>query len=403
MLCISGLIPNSNQQIDNSELWKIPHPVNLFRNLPPRINDHLLNKFIEDLSKYHKIVVVVGNRSQGAGSLIETIAHKLQSPIITSLDAKGIINDENELCMGVLGIFGSPGSSISQNIIKNADAILAFGADDPSTFLTDKDGVQVRPLFLCDLDFTSPSHFYYYTGVLIGDISHSADLLAKNLKAKSDGEFLELAKKTKLEFFENHKFKPDPKYTSPVSFLQALSRRINSSSRQTVICFDVGDNTVWSALFLSLTKYQRVIQSTHLGTMGFCLPACIAAKVEEKNSTVIGISGDGGFQMCLGEFGTAVQYQLGLILIVFSNSVLGRMISQQTIPFGTTIVNPDFVAYAKAWGADGACIHNDSQIEQVLDQIFDYENKLIERHVPFVIEVKIDPQSKAPFTVAGGH
>ncbi|HLV33953.1 MAG TPA: thiamine pyrophosphate-dependent enzyme, partial [Spirillospora sp.] len=151
-------------------------------------------------------------------------------------------------------------------------------------------------------------------------------------------------------------------------------------------------HTIWAARYLQLTKRQRVLVSSRLGTMGFSLPAAIAAQLARPDDRVVVICGDGGIQMVIGELATAVQYQLPIILIIFNNNVLQNVATQQAARYGTDLHNPDFVALAKAYGADGAVIDGQTDVNEVLKQAF------ADRRVPFVIDLRCDPTILLPLS-----
>ena len=92
--------------------------------------------------------------------------------------------------------------------------------------------------------------------------------------------------------------------------------------------------------------------------MGYGLPAAIAAKLEDPTRTVVNYAGDGCFLMTGQELATAVQYGLNVITIIANNGMYGtiRMHQEKHYPervVGTTLVNPDFAAYARSFGAHG--------------------------------------------------
>ena len=99
------------------------------------------------------------------------------------------------------------------------------------------------------------------------------------------------------------------------------------------------------------------------GSMGYGLPAAIAAKLCHPDRAVVALAGDGCFQMTGQELATAVQFGLPIIVIVANNGMLGtiRMHQERRYPgrvTATTLVNPDFVAFAEAMGATGFRVHN---------------------------------------------
>ncbi len=147
-----------------------------------------------------------------------------------------------------------------------------------------------------------------------------------------------------------------------------------------------------SLQFLQLTKRQRVLVSSRLGVMGFSIPAAIAAQLAQPDHKVIAICGDGGFQMVVGELATAVQYRLPIIVIVFNNGLLQNVTVQQPTPYGTILQNPDFVALARAYGADGAVIDGETDVDAVMRQA------LAQRDTPFLIDLRCNPNIMVPLS-----
>ena len=178
-------------------------------------------------------------------------------------------------------------------------------------------------------------------------------------------------------------------YVHPAYFLTKLNQFLDETS---MLVLDTGAHTVWAARYLQLSQQQPVIVSSHLGTMGFCLPALIGLQMARPDHRAIGISGDGGFQMVVGELATAVQYKLPIVLIVFNNGVLQNVKTQQDVPFGTYLYNPDFVALANAFGIDAALIDGQTDVDDVLTQAF------TKRDRPFLIECRIDPELEIPLS-----
>ena len=176
----------------------------------------------------------------------------------------------------------------------------------------------------------------------------------------------------------------------PRDFLLPLGEALPADA---VVVLDTGAHTLWAAQYLRLTRRQRVIVSSHLGTMGFGLPAAIAAQLASPESTVVAICGDGGFQMVVGELGTAVQNRLPLIIVVFNNGVLQNVLDQQSIPYGTHLANPDFVALAQAYGAEGVVVDAGADIPGILEAALQRP-----RRRPLVIDLRVDPTLRFPLS-----
>ena len=121
---------------------------------------------------------MLGRRAVGCGAAIEALAEKLGAPIVTSLDGKGIVDESHPNSLGVLGIFGVPAVETTKQILRRADAILAFGVDTLKPFLTDDRDVQRRALVQCEAEFASLTHEYHRARTLVGPL----DGIARGLR-----------------------------------------------------------------------------------------------------------------------------------------------------------------------------------------------------------------------------
>jgi acetolactate synthase-1/2/3 large subunit len=130
------------------------------------------------------------------------------------------------------------------------------------------------------------------------------------------------------------------------------------------------------------------------GSMGYGLPAAIAAKLAEPNRPVVNFQGDGCFLMTGQELSTAVQYGLPVVTIIANNGMYGtiRMHQEREYPrrvIGTTLVNPDFAAYTKSFGAEGVTIEATRDFEPAL-------RAALAARKPTVIELKLEPEALSP-------
>ena len=130
------------------------------------------------------------------------------------------------------------------------------------------------------------------------------------------------------------------------------------------------------------------------GSMGYGLPAAIAAKVQDPQRIVVAFAGDGCFMMTAQELATAVQYQLALIVIVADNGMYGtiRMHQEREFPgrvSATTLVNPDFAAMAESFGAHGATIVHQEEFAPAF-------REALARRGPSVLHLKLDPEAITP-------
>lgn len=366
-----------------------------------RLPDEAYEIVAETLAERRAVVVCVGPRARGAGSAIERLAEKLGAPIISSLDGKGIIDESHPCSLGVLGIFGAPGLEITRDILQRAEGVLAFGIDNLGPFVTDESGVQVRELYQCEPDWSSVTQRYRRTRTLCCPLDVTARELAARLSPQEQDTRLDEARRRLRSFAKptgtagtstaeaGASSTRGGGFSHPGPFFARLNPRLDS---ETVIALDVGDNTLWGAQLLRLTHREPLLVSNQLGAMGFSLPAVVAAKLSRPDHQVIGICGDGGLQMAMGELMTAVQMELHVIVVVLRNSRLQRVAAQQEAPVGTELTNPDWVEMARACGAEAARITSDVDIDRVLDQALE------DRSRPFLIDLPLATDAEAPMS-----
>jgi acetolactate synthase-1/2/3 large subunit len=127
------------------------------------------------------------------------------------------------------------------------------------------------------------------------------------------------------------------------------------------------------------------------GSMGYGLPAAIAAKLVDRSRPVVAVAGDGCFMMTCQELATAVQYDLPIVILIANNGMYGtiRMHQEKHYPervVGTTLVNPDFAAFARSFGAFG------ERVEKTEDFAAAFERALASGK-PALIELKTDPEA----------
>ncbi len=154
------------------------------------------------------------------------------------------------------------------------------------------------------------------------------------------------------------------------------------------IATDVGQHQMWAAQRCRLESNRTFVTSGGLGTMGYGMGAAIGACVATGRRTVL-FTGDGSFGMNLNEMATAVTQNLPLVIMLMNNGVLGMVRQWQTLFFGerysqTTLDRKtDFVALAKAFGADAYAVTNQDELDAALDAAFAAEG-------PVLLDCRID-------------
>jgi acetolactate synthase-1/2/3 large subunit len=161
------------------------------------------------------------------------------------------------------------------------------------------------------------------------------------------------------------------------------------------ICNGAGNFSAWVHRFYRLRKFAAHVGPT-AGSMGYGLPAAVAMKRLHPEREVVCIAGDGDFLMTGQEFATAVQYQLPLIVIIADNGMYGtiRMHQERHYPgrvIATELKNPDFSAYAHAFGGFGATVETTADFATAFSAAQQSSR-------PAIIHLKIDPDAITPAT-----
>jgi pyruvate oxidase len=377
---------NENDNYFDIQQERLPKILTL---LPPPLE--AITMAINKLKSYTLIVIVIGNRAFKSGEAIMQLAKKINAPVITTLDAKGAVNEADDYCLGVLGVFGHPAVETTKQILQNAQCVLAFGVDTLKPFLTNDKDVQIRDLIEIEPGFSTLSQFYHRNITLVGDVTSIATSMASMLQPVSTNAIInELIYERKANLDITLQSLPTSNtYIHPIIFFNQLNTYIQQVKAFVV---DTGAHTLWTAQYLQLALGQQFIISSKLGIMGFCLPALIAAQTQYKNQVVLGICGDGGFAMSSPELATAVQNNLPIKLIIFNNGVLQNVMAQQLHAFGTSITNPNFVALAEAYGCYGLHLQDSSTIQESLELFFSKNDK------PFILSISINPQLPVPLS-----
>jgi acetolactate synthase-1/2/3 large subunit len=162
-----------------------------------------------------------------------------------------------------------------------------------------------------------------------------------------------------------------------------------------VLTCGAGNFTVWAHRFYEFRRYGTQL-APRSGAMGYGVPAALAAKVVDPRRLVVCIAGDGDFLMAGSELATAVQYELPVVILVVNNGMFGtiRMHQERHYPgrvIGTDLVNPDFAAYAEAFGCHGEPVERGEDFPEAFERALGAGR-------PAVLDLRVDPDALSPRT-----
>ncbi len=197
----------------------------------------------------------------------------------------------------------------------------------------------------------------------------------------------EAARKSYLAYIEP---KPLPGKVQYGDIVKGLRETLPADA---IICNGAGNFATWVHRYYQYRDFRTQLAPTN-GSMGYGVPAAIAAKIAEPHRTVVAFAGDGDFLMTGQEMATAMQYGANVIVIVVNNGMYGtiRMHQEREYPTrvsGTDLINPDFAALARAYGAHGETVDETAQFAPALA-------RSMASGKPALIELRLDPEALTP-------
>jgi len=185
--------------------------------------------------------------------------------------------------------------------------------------------------------------------------------------------------------------------SAPLDLWQVVQDIGTLAPRDTIITNGAGNYATWAHRFHRYGGMRTQLAPTS-GAMGYSVPAGVAAKIVDPARTVITFAGDGEYMMNGQELATAVQYNAGVVIIVFNNGMFGtiRMHQEREYPgrvSGTSLANPDFAALAQAYGGQGEVVDKTADFAPALERALAFTR---ERSLPAVIELRYDGELITP-------
>ena len=304
---------------------------------------------VEMIRKAKFPVLVAGieaNRNRANSNLVD-LAEKLNVPVMVTLKGRGAFDQAHRLYGGIfLGAFAK--GTFEDAVIGKSDLLLLIGVD-AIEFLPKPWGSTLPVIHIgsqANIDAAYPAEVE-----IIGNVNAILQALSQHSISPAEWDTAYLAAvheqiQTKLSYSEDD---------LPLHYIIQTARE--KLPADGILCTDIG-------AFNSMVHYMWPVYEPNtyfvtkgLSTMGFALPAAIAAQLARPEKKVICFIGDGGFLMCLHELAVCARLNLPIIIVVFSDSALGlikiKQIDSGFKPSGVQLTNPDFNFLIKAFGGEG--------------------------------------------------
>ncbi len=316
---------------------------------PPR---HELEAAARLLEEAERPAIIAGNGARPHRDAVIALAEHLDAPIITTFKAKGLVADSHPLAASVLGRSGTP---VGSAVMGRSDALLVLGAS-----FSDHTGIsRNKPTIQVDFDRMTLGKFHPVDIPLWGEIERTvAELMAAIPGVDRPDVRRDLAarwERWRKEKRRRARLTDERGRLHPAAVFEVMSEVVAGDA---ILPVDVGNNTYAFGHYFESGPDQDVLMSGYLGSIGFALPAAIGAWAATRGSRpIVSISGDGGLGQYLAEITTLVKYDMDVTHVVLNNSELGKISREQVSAirpvWQTSLVNPDFAAFARSAGAMG--------------------------------------------------
>src|SRR5271166_1799870 len=315
------------------------------------------------LNGAERITLLCGSGCAGAHDELIALGDKLKSPMVHAMCGKEHVEWDNPYDVGMTGLIGFASGYYAMN---DCDALLLLGTDFPyRQFYPQGSGVRIAQI---DLRAEQIGRRAPVDLGVVGDVKATLTALLPLLKQKWDGAHLAQARehyaKARKALDDLAVGTPGKGLIHPQQIAKAISDR---AAEDAVFTSDVGLPTVWAARYLAMNGKRRLVGSFCHGSMANAMAQAIGAQAAFPGRQVISLSGDGGFQMLMGDFLSLVQLGLPVKVVVFNNGALGFIELEQKstgfLPFGTEFKNPNFAAMAEAVGVRGIRMEDPGEVE----------------------------------------
>ncbi len=371
-------IPNDVQKLPHTE--KIVSFDGSFPNKAISPPMFVIMKAAQAINQSKRPVIIAGFGARGQGDNLLELAEKISAPIVSTFRGKGVIDEFNDFYVGSHGGIGSTSAS---RLVRSADLLIVVGSSfSDMTQIPEKKTIQI------DMD---PMMIAKQYPVEVGLLGNSAEILPRLtdlIKENKKEDYLDEIKKLKKDWLKLLEGEIDSTKTPirPPYIVKVLNDKLADDA---VITLDVGENAWWMGRNFWMHSTQKMILSGYLASMGFALPAAIAAQLVYPDRQVACIAGDGGFAMLMADFMTAVKYNLPVKVFLFNNRELG-MIRQEQLTEGyenwqTELHSYNFAEFARSCGGIGINVEKPQELEAAVEEALSLDK-------PVIVDINTDPR-----------
>ncbi|HET7580149.1 MAG TPA: acetolactate synthase large subunit [Bacillales bacterium] len=336
----------------------------------------------EIINQAKKPLILCGNgiTRDYATKEIQKFAEKIQTPVTETFMGKGAVPLESPLWLMTAGV---PGRDWINCGFDYADLIITVGFDI-AEYPPAKWNQSHTPILHIDTKEAETDAHYTVRLNVVGDLSTNLNRLTESVdqREKIDPYYEDLGEKMRSD---SEEYQTDNSY--PVKPQRIISDLQSVLSKEDIVLSDVGAHKVWMGRMYHADKPNTCLISNGLASMGYALPGAIAAKMVHPEKKVVAVVGDGAIQMTGMELETAVRLNLPIVILLWRDGGYGLIEWKQNTEYGRPsnirFGNPDFVALAKAYGAEGFHVEETQDLVPTLE-------KALKLNKPVLIDCPVD-------------
>lgn len=347
------------------------------------------------INQSERPIILAGNgvvRGEASDELRKFIAGT-NIPVTHTFMSMGCVPGDSNLCLLSAGLQFHDYVACG---FDRADLVITIGYDfnEYEPELWNRDGKKK----IVHIDLLPGEVDFHYTPKVevLGDIKKSLGLLSEIVKKKTDIAPVQTLRKYILEEFKEYAT-DDGFPLKPQRIMHDLNKVMG---RNDILVSDVGAHMIWVARMYQAFEPKTVLISFGYATMGFGIPAAIAAKLINPEKKVVAVCGDGGFMMTSMELETACRINIPFVTVIFNDNGFGlikwRQINEFGIDFGVSFRNPDFVKYAESFGMKGYRIKKASELVPTLKEA-------LNQNIPTLIDIPVDYTENLKLTEKYGN
>lgn len=342
------------------------------------------DRLVRAMEKKENILLLVGYgciRADAKEELLKLV-DTYRIPFVTTMDAKGYLPEDHPLSLGVFGTTGDPSA---MDYFEKADVVLAVGNSfaENATLLFKEDLYDNKTLMHINIDAHEIHKVYQADYSLIADAKNALRAILSEMN-KSDIRASEPSISAEKGRWFDMPNVGETKKMHPADVARAIS---NAAPKDAIIMGDAGSHMLWLSQYMKLSGNQRYQNPGSFGPMASHTNGCIGVKCANPDKVVISGSGDGCYLMAGFELLTAVQNHIPVVWVIFDNgefNVIKKFLLNMFNDYAyMDFLNPDYVAFAKACGAEGFRVTTPEELKEALQ-------KAIALNKPVLIDAVID-------------